>query len=93
MDQPNKRKVHDRVMPRMGGLAIFIGVAAGALAGGLFLHNKITAISVGAVLIVILGIFDDKYNLSAKFKFLVQVLVACLIVSTGLKWTFSLFLS
>ncbi|MBR3205191.1 MAG: undecaprenyl/decaprenyl-phosphate alpha-N-acetylglucosaminyl 1-phosphate transferase [Bacillus sp. (in: Bacteria)] len=72
----------------MGGLAIFIGVAAGALAGGLFLHNKITAISVGAVLIVILGIFDDKYNLSAKFKFLVQVLVACLIVSTGLKMDF-----
>ncbi|MGG0623781.1 glycosyltransferase family 4 protein [Bacillus altitudinis] len=88
VDQPNKRKVHDRVMPRMGGLAIFIGVAAGALAGGLFLHNKITAISVGAVLIVILGIFDDKYNLSAKFKFLVQVLVACLIVSTGLKMDF-----
>ncbi|MCY7502065.1 glycosyltransferase family 4 protein [Bacillus pumilus] len=88
VDQPNKRKVHDKVMPRMGGLAIFIGVAAGALAGGLFLHNKITAISVGAVLIVILGIFDDKYNLSAKFKFLVQVLVACLIVSTGLKMDF-----
>ncbi|CAM5334547.1 glycosyl transferase [Bacillus safensis FO-36b] [Bacillus safensis subsp. safensis] len=88
VDQPNKRKVHDKVMPRMGGLAIFIGVAAGALAGGLFLHNKITAISVGAVLIVILGIFDDKYNLSARFKFLVQVLVACLIVSTGLKLDF-----
>lgn len=88
VDQPNKRKVHDKVMPRMGGLAIFIGVVAGALAGGLFLHNKITAISVGAVLIVILGIFDDKYNLSARFKFLVQVLVACLIVSTGLKMDF-----
>ena len=24
VDQPNKRKVHSRIMPRMGGLAIYI---------------------------------------------------------------------
>ncbi|MCY9414566.1 undecaprenyl-phosphate alpha-N-acetylglucosaminyl 1-phosphate transferase, partial [Bacillus haynesii] len=30
VDQPDKRKIHDKVMPRMGGLAIFIGVLTGS---------------------------------------------------------------
>ena len=87
VDQPDKRKIHDKVMPRMGGLAIFIGVLTGSFAGGLY-ENRITAITLGAFMIVILGIVDDKYNLSARIKFIVQVLVACIIVSTGLKMEF-----
>lgn len=87
VDQPDNRKIHDKVMPRMGGLAIFIGVLAGSLAGGVY-ENRITAITLGAFMIVILGIIDDKHNLSAKVKFIVQVLVACMIVSTGLKMEF-----
>ena len=29
VDQPNKRKVHHRIMPRMGGLAIYIAFLLG----------------------------------------------------------------
>ncbi|TFD95750.1 glycosyltransferase family 4 protein [Jeotgalibacillus sp. R-1-5s-1] len=83
VDQPNARKVHEKVMPRLGGLAIFGGVIAGFYAGGL--HNeKVTAISVGAILIVIVGILDDKYQLSAKTKLLGQLVVAGLIIYSGL---------
>ncbi|MGD6967743.1 glycosyltransferase family 4 protein [Rossellomorea vietnamensis] len=82
-DKPNYRKVHQKVMPRMGGLAIFIGVAVGYFVSGL--HNeKVTAITVGAVLIIVLGILDDKFELSAKVKLIGQLLVAIMIVSTGL---------
>ncbi|MGD6803392.1 glycosyltransferase family 4 protein [Rossellomorea vietnamensis] len=82
-DKPNYRKVHAKVMPRMGGLAIFIGVAAGYFVSDL--HNeKITAITAGAILVVILGILDDKFELSAKIKFTAQILIAVMIVSTGL---------
>lgn len=84
VDKPNARKVHEKIMPRLGGLAIFIGVIAGYLAGGLY-EQKINTISVGAVLIVIIGIFDDKYELSAKVKFLGQLIVAVLILASGLK--------
>ena len=55
-------------MPRMGGF-IFIGVAAGVLAVSIYNETKMTAITVGAFIIVILGILDDKYQLSAKVKF------------------------
>lgn len=82
-DKPNARKVHQKLMPRLGGLAVFIGAIAGYFAGGLY-NQKMTGIIVGAFLIILIGILDDKYELSAKIKFLGQIVVAILITSTGL---------
>jgi UDP-GlcNAc:undecaprenyl-phosphate GlcNAc-1-phosphate transferase len=87
IDKPNARKVHQKIMPRLGGLAIFIGVIAGYFAGGLF-EEKIKTISVGAILIIIIGILDDKFELSAKTKFVGQLVVAFLILASGLKIDF-----
>ncbi|MGF9964085.1 glycosyltransferase family 4 protein [Bacillus rhizoplanae] len=78
-DKPNARKVHQRIMPRLGGLAIFIGVVVGCLISGLY-EQRIISISVGAVIIIIIGILDDVYELSAKVKFGGQLVVALLIV-------------
>lgn len=88
VDQPNKRKIHKKIMPRMGGLSIFIGVVVGVITSGIYTQTKMTAITFGAILIILLGIFDDKYQLSAKVKFIIQLIVAIMIVSTGLKMEF-----
>ncbi|WP_113930836.1 MraY family glycosyltransferase [Bacillus sp. P14.5] len=82
-DKPNERKVHQNIMPRMGGLAIFIGVIAGYFAGGLY-NEKITGIILGAVLIMAVGLLDDKYELSAKYKLAGQFLAAGAVVGSGL---------
>lgn len=87
IDKPNERKVHEKIMPRLGGLAIFIGVIAGYIAGGLY-NEKINTISVGAILIIIIGMLDDKYELSAKTKFAGQLIVAAMILASGLKIDF-----
>lgn len=78
-DKPNARKVHQKVMPRLGGLAIFIGVVVGCFVSGLY-EQRILSISVGAVIIVAIGILDDMYELSAKVKFGGQLVVALMIV-------------
>lgn len=83
VDKPDERKVHQKIMPRLGGLAIFIGVIAGYFAAELY-KEKITAISLGALLIIIIGVLDDIYQLSAKTKFIGQLIVAGLIVASGL---------
>lgn len=83
VDKPNERKVHEKLMPRLGGLAIFIGVIAGYFAGGVY-NEKVTGITVGALLIIVIGILDDKYELSAKVKFAGQIIVAGLVVGSGL---------
>ncbi|MBH0161709.1 glycosyltransferase family 4 protein [Fictibacillus sp. 26RED30] len=83
VDQPNKRKVHMKPMPRIGGLAIFIGVVIGYFISGVY-FIPITAISIGGVVILLLGIIDDLITLSAKVKLIFQTVAALIVVSSGL---------
>ena len=76
------RRMHDHPIPRMGGLAIFLGFMASVL---LFvpLDTAKQGMLAGAVIIVILGVLDDKYALPAKPKFLVQLVAALIAVLAG----------
>ncbi|MBH0164074.1 undecaprenyl/decaprenyl-phosphate alpha-N-acetylglucosaminyl 1-phosphate transferase [Fictibacillus sp. 7GRE50] len=82
-DQPNNRKVHKKVMPRLGGLAIIIGVSTAYLYSGLSLEN-ISSITLGAGIIILLGLLDDIFALSAKIKLVFQLLAAAIVASSGL---------
>ena len=59
------RRMHDHPIPRMGGLAIFLGFLLSTL---LFvpMSSSLRGMLLGGVIIVILGIFDDIYALPAK---------------------------
>ena len=76
------RRMHDHPIPRMGGLAIFFGFLASML---LFvpLDTEKQGMLLGAVIIVVLGMLDDKYALPAKPKFLVQIVAALIAVMAG----------
>ena len=76
------RRMHDHPIPRMGGLAIFLGFMVSML---LFvtLDTAKKGMLAGAVIIVILGVLDDKYSLPAKPKFLVQIVAALIAVMAG----------
>ncbi|MCD9022282.1 undecaprenyl/decaprenyl-phosphate alpha-N-acetylglucosaminyl 1-phosphate transferase [Cohnella sp. NL03-T5] len=89
IDVPNHRKVHTRIMPRLGGVAIYAAFTVGLLLilpwlpdGTLsqYDRNLISALLVGGTLIVLLGALDDKFDLSAKLKLLVQIGAACIVV-------------
>lgn len=83
MDVPkDARRMHDHPIPRMGGLAIFLGFLLTVL---LFaeLTTQVRGMLLGAVIIVVLGIFDDIYSLPAKFKFVVQIVAALIAAGTG----------
>ncbi len=87
VDDPKKdkdpgRRMHDRPIPRMGGLAIFLGFFVSVL---LFapLERSMRGMMLGAVVIVVLGIFDDIYDLPALFKFGVQIIAALVAVYAG----------
>ncbi|GIO23414.1 glycosyltransferase family 4 protein [Oceanobacillus sp. J11TS1] len=81
-DKPNARKVHQEPIPTLGGIAIAISFIIGLLVLQPT-SDFHAAIIIGAGVILILGIFDDIYDLPAKFKFFVQFLVACLVVFWG----------
>ncbi len=87
VDDPKKdkdpgRRIHTRPIPRMGGLAIFLGFLLSVL---IFvpLTGQVKGMLLGAVIIVVLGIFDDIYDLRAMFKFGVQIVAALVAVLSG----------
>jgi UDP-GlcNAc:undecaprenyl-phosphate/decaprenyl-phosphate GlcNAc-1-phosphate transferase len=81
-DRPNKRKVHQTIMPRLGGLAIYLAFLAGVIL--LQPDNPFsTSIMVGSGIIVISGILDDIYELSARLKLMAQIAAAAIIVLYG----------
>lgn len=87
IDKPNARKVHQNIMPRLGGLAIYIGFAFVYLV--LMPYNTLSiGLFLGSTIILALGILDDKYELSAKVKFAVQILAATVVVGFGLRVEF-----
>ncbi len=86
MDAPDARKVHKGPMPRIGGLAIYVGFMA-AMAFMLDfaqlpaeIANGMVGLLLGATIIVIIGLIDDYKNLPAKVKLVGQILAACVVV-------------
>ncbi|MCI6055356.1 MraY family glycosyltransferase, partial [Dysosmobacter sp.] len=76
----DERRMHKVPIPRLGGLAIFIGFMVSIL---LFvpITPELKSILLGAVVIVVLGVVDDIMALPALLKFVVQI-VAALIPAT-----------
>ena len=82
----DNRRMHKHPIPRMGGLAIFFGFILSVLIF-LPLTEQVRGMLLGAVIIVVLGIFDDIYALPAAPKFLVQIVAALIAVYMGNKIT------
>lgn len=76
------RRMHKVPIPRLGGLAIFLGFLFSVL---LFVQidRPLQGILLGAVVIVVLGIVDDIMPLNALFKLIVQILAALIVVYYG----------
>ena len=92
VDFPRSRGMNNEPVPRMGGLAIVLGFTGALIVMSFFMKDIITVqfmgFTIGAVIIVVVGIFDDIYELSAKFKLAVQIIVAVIVVGTGTKLDF-----
>ncbi len=84
IDTPRERGLHSFPTPRLGGLAVLVGVLSAAL---LYLpHDDQTwAIVAGAVAIVVVGAADDILELDAEVKFAGQILAALIPVVSGVR--------
>lgn len=83
MDVPkDERRVHNHPIPRMGGLAIFMGFLFSML---IFsdMDTKILGMLIGATIIVGMGAVDDIVNLNAWVKLGVQIVAALVVIRCG----------
>lgn len=82
VDQPNYRKVHTSIMPRIGGLAIF----GAFLIGYVILRpedDHAMGILIGATIIILTGFLDDMLEITAKAKILGQLSAAVVVIMYG----------
>ncbi len=86
MDVPNARSAHKQPTPRGGGL-VFVAIWALACLGmGWWRDTQGSIMLVCPLMIALLGLWDDRYQLSARVKFLFQAAVAlvfCLALAPG----------
>jgi len=87
VDKPNARKVHTKPMPRMGGLGIYLAYLVAVLATQ-EITLQLVGLLLGSSILVVLGIFDDIKDLNAKFKLLMQILAAVIVMAMGVRIEF-----
>ncbi|MDD2431406.1 MAG: MraY family glycosyltransferase [Firmicutes bacterium] len=84
VDRPLPRRINKHPVPTLGGLAIFIGfITASVLSWPVANFRHLPSLYLSGALIFILGAIDDIYDLNAKSKFWLMVLIAAIYVITG----------
>ena len=73
----DNRRMHKTPIPRIGGIAIFVGFMTAMLIFGKA-DSEMVWILVGGVIIAIIGIIDDLYTLPALVKLLGQIAAAAI---------------
>jgi len=91
VDDPKVRRhpavIHSKPIPRGGGIPLFIGVAVAAI---LFLPlSKITgAILLASFISLVVGVLDDKYDISPYIRFVINIVCAVIVVGAGISVPF-----
>ncbi|MFH1233706.1 MAG: MraY family glycosyltransferase [Patescibacteria group bacterium] len=91
-DKPNQeRKIHNKALPLLGGLAIFLAFFITLyffqdklLAGDLTTSHWV-GFFIGAVFLMIGGFLDDKYNLSSSYQIIFPLLAIASVIGGGVE--------
>lgn len=85
-DQPNDRKEHSIPVPTMGGVAIAGGFVIALLLWFPFSQSiSFACLFFSIIALLLLGIMDDLRDLSARYKFVIQIALATLVAVSGMR--------
>lgn len=76
------RHIHKKPIPKLGGIAIFLGFLFGYMVYGTH-SSTMNAVLIGSFIIILTGVVDDITELKASTKFAGQVIAACILVFYG----------
>ncbi|MBP7087950.1 MAG: undecaprenyl/decaprenyl-phosphate alpha-N-acetylglucosaminyl 1-phosphate transferase [Candidatus Omnitrophica bacterium] len=91
-DKKGERKIHKKVITKLGGLAVYLGFLGGVLSAFIFdldflrMHIlQISGLFIGSFLMLLLGMYDDFQGSSANIKLTIQIIIALLVVKLGFR--------
>lgn len=87
VDKPDARKVHSRIMPRLGGLAIYLAFTLAVLLLEP-MSEKVIGLLVGGTIMMFVGFVDDIKSISPRIKLLGQIVAASVLVAFDVKVDF-----
>jgi UDP-GlcNAc:undecaprenyl-phosphate GlcNAc-1-phosphate transferase len=82
VDQPGGRKVHALPIPRIGGVAMLIGVLVAAMVV-IPLDGRDQYFLIAAVLLTGFGVLDDRFDLDYRIKLAGQLIAVSIVVFGG----------
>lgn len=87
VDKPNARKVHRAPIPLMGGLAIYGGFVVALLLFSRMPQHvlELSAIMLASTFLMFIGFWDDHRELSARLKFLGQLVAVLGVMAAGVR--------
>ena len=88
LDNPEARKLHKKATPLLGGLSVFIGFFVLVLIESLINSAPRATFAtygylLGAFLILVVGLIDDKYGMSPHIKLFCQAIVCLIFIHTN----------
>ncbi len=85
IDEPNSspHKIHQRPMPKAGGMAIGLVIISINLLSGNLQSEVIRAILLASSIIFLFGMWDDNHKLSPQWKLVGQVLATTILILQG----------
>ncbi|MBR9790726.1 MAG: UDP-N-acetylglucosamine--undecaprenyl-phosphate N-acetylglucosaminephosphotransferase [Gammaproteobacteria bacterium] len=89
VDQPSYRKRHNGIVPLTGGVAIFVAVLVASVLTDVWMKNNPLFFTASAF-IVLLGMLDDRFDLSAKGRLVCQFGVASIMAWSAQNYITSL---
>ena len=97
VDEPSgenwRRKIHTRAIPLLGGSAVFLSyfsilfLFSDKFLSGNLMFNHLLGFFVGALVIIIGGILDDKYNLAPQKQIIFPLLAVIAVICGGVEIT------
>lgn len=86
VDVPSGRKIHSAPVPLLGGAAIYISFVLVLLFfGDRFYINQVVGIFIGATLVSLMGVVDDRWGLGSYVKLAGQSLAAAILILSGVQ--------
>lgn len=86
IDQPAARKIHANPVPLLGGAAIYVAfILVLFLFGDRRYIHEVIGIFIGATLMSLMGVLDDRWGLGSYIKLGGQLLAAIILIYSGVQ--------